>query len=79
MKSLYEFRTQHGYSCQFMANKLGISKTYYWQIEKGTRRISYDLSLKLASVFRLMPDDLLYEDMRIVIENRGKKPNQFQK
>lgn len=70
MKTLQEYRLLRGYSCQFMANKLHISKTYYWQIEKGSRRITYQIALKLASIFKVSPDQLLYEDMKKILSSR---------
>lgn len=62
MYVLKQHRLNKGYSCETMARKLGISKTYYWQIEQGKRRITYDLAMKMATVFNTTPDTLLYED-----------------
>lgn len=62
MYVLKQHRLNKGYSCEMMARKLGISKTYYWQIEQGKRRITYELAVKMAEVFNTTPDTLLYED-----------------
>lgn len=62
MYVLKEYRLKRNYSCETMARKLGISKTYYWQIEQGKRRITYDMALKLSDIFNTTPDTLLYED-----------------
>ena len=59
---LKKHRLDKGYSCETMARKLGICKTYYWQIEQGKRRINYDLAMKMADIFQSTPDTLLYED-----------------
>lgn len=64
MEKLRENRLKKQYSCQVMANILNISKTYYWQIEKKKRRMSYDMAIKIAAVFNLKPDDLFYDDMK---------------
>lgn len=71
MKTLAEYREQFGYSCQFMANKLQISKTYYWQLEKGKRRITYQMALRLSKIFNITPDQLLYQDMENVLSKRN--------
>lgn len=52
------------YSCQRMANILKISKTYYWQLEQGKRRLTYDMAIKIANVFGLKPDDLFYDEKK---------------
>ena len=53
-------RKKHHYSCQAMANKLGISKTYYWQIEQGKRRLVYSLAFKIADTLQCSTDQLFY-------------------
>ncbi len=65
MYVLKQHRLNKGYSCETMSRKLGICKTYYWQIEQGKRRITYDLAIKMAEIFKSTPDTLLYEDMLI--------------
>lgn len=45
-----------------MAELLGISKTYYWQIENKKRRLSYDMAIKIARLFEQRPDTIFYED-----------------
>lgn len=69
MKRLEEFRIKNNYSCQFMANKLGISKSFYWQIEKGKRRLSYSAAVKIADVFKTKPDYIFYEEYKNNEEN----------
>lgn len=65
MKRLYEYRIKNNLTYQQMANILGISKTYYWQIENEKRGLSYKMSLKIAEVFKLKPDDLFYEHFKV--------------
>lgn len=47
-----------------MAKILKISKTFYWQIENRKRRLSYDMAIKIASIFKMTPDKLFYDDMK---------------
>ncbi len=62
MNKLQQYRKKYNYSCQDMANKLNISKSFYWQIENYKRRLSYEAALKIAKIFKLKPDNIFYED-----------------
>jgi len=64
MSKLEEFRKKNHYSCQDMADKLNISKSFYWQIEKNKRRLSYALAYKIAQIFNVKPDVIFYEDYK---------------
>lgn len=47
-KYLITLRTAHGLSQQDVANKAGITRQYYQQIEAGTRQRRIDVSLLTA-------------------------------
>ena len=64
MKYLKEIRQKKGLSMQQMANLLKISKTFYWQIETGNRRLSYGMAVKIADIFELRPDDIFLEEWK---------------
>ena len=64
MNKLQEYRIKNNYSCQDMANKLKISKSFYWQIENGKRRLSYIMAIKIAEIFKMKPDELFYDDLK---------------
>lgn len=64
MSKLEEYRKKYNYSCQDMADKLNISKSFYWQIEKGKRRLSYAIACKIAEIFKVKPDTIFYEDYK---------------
>lgn len=49
-------RLQHSLTCQQIADEAGISKEYYWMIENGKRRLTYELAVKIANVFKSSPD-----------------------
>lgn len=59
---LEELRKKNNYTCLDMANLLGLSKTYYWQLENGNRNLYYNVAKKIANIFNLKPDDIFYED-----------------
>ena len=64
LNNLKKLRQENKYSHQDMAKKIGISKTYYYQIETCTRNLKYELAVKIASIFKLIPDDIFYDDFK---------------
>lgn len=60
MEKLKQIRLEQHITHQEMSNALGISKTFYWQIENEQRRLSYQMAFRIASIFHLKPDDLFY-------------------
>lgn len=63
MKTLRNYRIKYNYSYQNMADMLQISKTFYWQIEHKKRRLSYDMAIKIANIFKTTPDKIFYNDI----------------
>ncbi len=61
-KKLKELRQEKRYTTQKMGEKLGISKAFYCQIENGKRRLSYDMAIRIAAIFRVRPDTIFYDD-----------------
>ena len=49
-----------------MADKLGISKAFYSQLENRTRRLSYDMAIKISKIFNSKPDKIFYEDSKLM-------------
>lgn len=64
MKKLAELRKQNKFSYQQMADILGISKPFYWQIENGKRRLSYVMAIKISEIFNMKPDEIFYDDLK---------------
>lgn len=73
MNKLESRRNEYKYSCDKMAHILGISKTYYWQIEKEKRRLTYDMAVKIANIFNTTPDDLFYERANKILNDNSTK------
>ena len=63
MKKLKELRIKNNYTYADMAQLIGISATYYWQLENGDRRLYYKMAIKIAKIFNLKPDDIFYNDI----------------
>ena len=49
-------------SYQFVANELGVSKPFIWQIANGKRRLSYERAISISAVFNMKPDELFYSE-----------------
>ena len=64
MEVLKKYRIKKKLSYQAMGNLLGISKTFYWQIENHKRRLSYERAIEIAKIFNVKPDELFYEDIK---------------
>jgi len=61
-QKLKSIRVSHKMTYKQVADEVGITKEYYWQIENGKRRLSYDLAVKIARVFGKTPDDIFLAD-----------------
>lgn len=63
-EKLREVRFAHNKTLQQVADEIEVSKPYYWQIENGKRGLSYELAVKISSVFNMNPDDIfLFEEL----------------
>lgn len=67
---LKELRQKKKYTAKQMSERLGISKPYYCQLENRTRRLSYEMAIKIAAIFKLKPDAVFYRDY---IEEKNKE------
>ena len=68
---LKEKRYAKKYTNKIMAEKLGISKPFYSQIENRKRRLSYEMAIKISNIFGLKPDDIFYNDMKKMINKNN--------
>lgn len=62
LEKLKKLREENNLTYQDMADRIGICKAYYWQLENGNRNLYYDLAKKIAQVFDLKPDEIFYND-----------------
>ena len=60
MNKLKELRIKNKLTIEKMAKLVGISYTYYWQIENNKRNLYYSMAIKISKVFNLKPDDIFY-------------------
>ena len=59
---LKEKRSAKKLNYKDMAEKLNISKTFYWQIENDKRNLSYEMAVKISRILNTRPDTLFYEE-----------------
>ena len=57
---LKQLRKQHGYTIYQMAEKIGITPSFYSQIENKRRRLFYETAYLIAKVFNKKPDEIFY-------------------
>ena len=57
---LKQIRKQYGYTIYQMAEKIGITPSFYSQIENKRRRLFYDTACLIANVFNMKPDEIFY-------------------
>ena len=61
---LKQTRQKKGYTTKYMAEKLGVSKPFYSQIENNKRSLSYKMAVKIADILKTKPDRLFYDDFK---------------
>lgn len=68
LQELRRNRVKKNYTQRQLADAIGISESYYCQLENGTRRMSLPIAQKIAIVLNkdmdslFMPDNLAYRE-----------------
>ncbi len=63
-QTLKNLRKKKKLTMQDMADQLGISKPFYSQLENQSRKLSYDMAVRIAQIFRKKPDQIFLEDYK---------------
>lgn len=63
LKELRRLRTEKKVLQRQIAEKVGISKQLYSKIERGERRLTYDMAVKIAGVLGTTPDKIFLKDV----------------
>ncbi len=77
-KFIQRLREEHGFTQEFLASELGISRPTYMQIERGERDLTVTEAQKLAGVFGITLEDLLAGQVpkhEVIIERSKKTPS----
>ena len=64
MKKLKELRIKNNLTINEISKQIGISNTYYSQIENDQRRLYYELAIRIAKIFNKKPDEIFYEEYK---------------
>lgn len=74
-KKLRVLREQHRFSQEYIADKLGISRPTYTQIEKGERELDISEAKTLAEIFDMSLEDFITgkENIKPIIEIHSRK------
>ncbi len=76
MKSiLYELRVQHGLTQSQLSKKLGVSQPEVARLERGKRRIRFDLLQKMAVIFKMSVDEITKMQVDITPPEPDKVPD----
>lgn len=62
LKRLKKIRKESNITIYDMARMLGITASFYSQLENGKRRLFYDTAVKISTIFNLCPDEIFYVD-----------------
>jgi len=60
-QKLKQARLSHGLTLEKLGQKVGRSKQYLNQVEKGKIRLSYELAVKIALALGTTPDKIFLE------------------
>ena len=63
-KKLHEIRIKKGFTYQQMADKLNISKCFYWQIENKERNLTYKMAFKISKILNTKPDEIFLDELK---------------
>ena len=73
-KFIYKIRKKNDLTQEFLANKLGISRPTYCQIENGERDVTVNEAKKLADIFGIQFNDFLEgKENEIIVELEKEK------
>lgn len=61
---LKSIRKEKNITSKQMAEKLRISKAFYCQLENRTRRLSYDMAIRISNIFNMKPDEIFYNHFK---------------
>lgn len=67
-KRIRDFREQNNWTRDFLAEKLEISTMYLCQLENAQRSSSLQLTMKIAEVFNISLDYLIYGEKSIDVD-----------
>ncbi len=68
LEKIRNIRLSHGYTQEYMAEKLGIDTVNYGRIERGKSKLTLDRFLKICEILQVSPNELLNDENNEIIE-----------
>lgn len=72
---LKKLRESNGYTMQYVADRIGISKQYYQRIEVGDRQQNMDITLavKLSEIFGVTIENIIKNEKELSLARESAK------
>lgn len=72
---LKKLRESNGYTMQYVADRIGISKQYYQRIEVGDRQKNMDITLavKLSEIFGVTIENIIKNEKELSLARESAK------
>ncbi len=64
-EKLHTLRKRQGLSLSQLGDRLGVSKNYVWNMEKGYKTPNIAMLIKIARLFNVTADQLIMDDQEI--------------
>ncbi len=64
-EKLHTLRERQGLSLSQLGDRLGVSKNYVWNMEKGYKTPNIAMLIKIARLFNVTADQLIMDDQVI--------------
>jgi DNA-binding XRE family transcriptional regulator len=77
MNKLKQFREEAGLTQKQIAEKLGVSESYYCQLENNKRRMSLQLALDIAAILKKTPNDIFLPSTFAERQEQNKNSDAF--
>ena len=82
-KFLIELRNNQGVSQAFVAEKIGISRASYIEVEKGVKELTVGEASKIAEIFNISLEDLIAGkktvDVKVYLSDKSDEPEKKEK
>ncbi len=72
LEKIRNLRLSHGYTQEYMAEKLDIDTVNYGRIERGISKLTLDRFLKICEILEVSPEEVLNDEKNEIIKHLEK-------
>lgn len=72
LEKIRNLRLSHGYTQEYMAEKLDIDTVNYGRIERGISKLTLDRFLKICEILKVSPEEVLNDEKNEIIKHLEK-------